>query len=244
MKTLLPLCADQNVVRRRKDKRRVRRCDVTKDGENARMHPVSVRRPDRRKRFRRPPRRRADEDDTDEETEAGEESVIQIRNTVYFHSPVTRESVLLLIQKLDEAATFALTHGTTVQLFIHSEGGDVFAGLSGMNHIQACRCRVTCIADGFVASAATFLFMGGHERRGMKHSTVLIHQLSTGFWGKFVELKDEVANSEQLMETLCDLYTTRTTLDRERVQQMLEKELTMTSQQCLDIGLYESIYNV
>lgn len=196
-----------------------------------------------KKRFRphHPHRRRADDGDSDDEDKT-DESVIQIRNNVYFHSPVTRESILCLIQKLDEAATFALTHDTTIRLFIHSEGGDVYAGLSGMNHIQTCRCKVRCIADGFVASAATFLLLGGHERCGMKHSTILIHQLSTGFWGKFVELKDEVANSEQLMAILCDLYTTKTRLNRKKIERIMEKELTMTSEQCLDIGVYDSIF--
>ena len=181
-----------------------------------------------------------EEDDDDENGEEGDD-VIQMRNIVFFHAPVSRATILKLIQKLDEAATFVLTHDLEVILYIHSEGGDAYAGLSGMNHIQTCRARVHCVADGLVASAATFLLLGGHKRSGLQHSTVLIHQLSTGFWGKFVDLQDEVQNSQQLMTILADLYTTKTKLKRSKVEKIMKKELTMTASHCVEIGLFEKI---
>ena len=129
-----------------------------------------------------------------------------------------------------------------IVLFLHSEGGDAYAGLSGMNHIQACRVPVHCVADGFVASAATFLLLAGRRRSGMEHSVVLIHQLSTGFWGKFTDLKDECANSEQLMQMLRDLYTSRTRLSRKKIDRILSKELTMTIPQCIECGIVDGFY--
>jgi len=48
------------------------------------------------------------------------------------------------------------------------------------------------VADGFCASAATFVLMGSKHRRIMPHAHLLIHQLSTGAMGKYEELKDEI----------------------------------------------------
>lgn len=45
---------------------------------------------------------------------------------------------------------------------------------------------------GFVASAATFLLLAGAERLAMPNAHILIHQIRTGFWGKFNDLLDEV----------------------------------------------------
>ena len=183
----------------------------------------------------------SDDDDTPEIPSI--DMVRQIRNTVYFHSEVTRKSVLDLIEKLEAAANYAVSHEcTNIRLFIHSEGGDAYAGLSGMNHIQTSRVPIVTIADGFVASAATFLLLGGSKRFGMEHSTILIHQVRTGFWGKFTDLVDEMQNSEQLMNILRTIYSSYTTIKKKRLESILQKELTMTSSQSIDNGIIQGIY--
>ena len=48
--------------------------------------------------------------------------------------------------------------------------------------------------DGFAASAATLLSLSGEKRFMTKNSLMLIHQLSSGFMGKFTEIKDENDN--------------------------------------------------
>ena len=186
-----------------------------------------------------------DDNDDDESEDNGDSTVMQIRNVVYFHAPVSRDTIVALLQKLNEAATYALTtFGTkaSVTLFIHSEGGDAHAGLSGMDHIQNCRVPVTTVADGFVASAATFLLLGGHTRLAMCHSTVLIHQLSTAFWGKYAELVDEMQNSHQLMQTIRILYKKTTKLRNKQLNSILQKELTITAKECVTYGIVSGMY--
>lgn len=175
----------------------------------------------------------------------GDDSVVSIHNRVYFHSSVSRKSIVKMIEKLNDAISYARTNGdANVILFIHSEGGDAFAGLSGMNHIETCGFPVTTVADGFVASAATLLLLGGRTRFGMPQSTILIHQLSTEFWGKYVYLKDEVANAKQLMKVLTDVYVKKTTMAREHVQELMTKELYMSSKKALHNGVFQKYYSV
>ena len=172
-------------------------------------------------KHRRHKRHRANDDDDNASDDDESPEVIQIRNRVYFHCPVTRKTVLALIQKLEEAETYALTNEQpSIYLFIHSEGGDAYAGLSAMNHVQTRRLPVDTVADGFVASAATFILLGGRVRYGMRHAAVLIHQLTTGFWGKFEFMKDEVTNSAQLMDTFRDLYTRETRMKKKKVNKV------------------------
>lgn len=208
------------------------------DMKRARYRPSILKRRNRR-------RVSSDEDeDSSEETPDVESSMVrQFRNRVYFHSEVNRKSVLDMVEKLSAAEAYALTHECdSIKLFIHSEGGDAYAGLSGMNHIQTCRVPVTTIADGFVASAATFLLLGGRVRFGMEHSTILIHQVRTGFWGKFADLVDEMQNSEQLMNILRSIYSTHTCIKKKRLDTILNKELTMTATQSIENGIIQGIY--
>ena len=162
---------------------------------------------------------------------------------VYFHCEVTRTNVLTLCERLCEAEGEALQHHhESILLFIHSEGGDAHAGLSAMNHIETMRVPVITVADGFVASAATFLLLGGRRRLAMRHSMVLIHQLSTAFWGKYADLIDEMQNTHQLMETLRDLYRERTGIKKKRLSNLLNKELTMTAQECIQFGVVDELF--
>lgn len=180
-----------------------------------------------------------DEEDDGEGKDASNELVHQSKNRVYFHAPVNRKTILALVKSLEDAQVHAQTNCLPrhVLLFIHSEGGDAYAGLSGMNHIQTASVPVITIADGFVASAATFLLFGGYKRYCMPHSVVLIHQVSTGFWGKHAELIDEMQNSNQLMDTIRSLYASRSSLKKKKLESILQKELTMTAQECIKAGI-------
>jgi ATP-dependent protease ClpP protease subunit len=188
----------------------------------------------------------ADEEEEKEEEENN--NVICIKDRVYFYAPVTKENVLILIQKLEEASNHVLSvlwsSGVRrVLLFVNSSGGEVHSGLSAMNHIQINKVPVFTIADGFVASAATFLLLGGEKKFAMQHSVLLIHQLSTGFfWGKFGELLDEVENSSKLMETLKKVYESYTNMKPKQIDSLLRKEITLSGERILKLGFAESFF--
>lgn len=184
------------------------------------------------------------ESSSDDDDDAG---VTCDGDRVFFYAEVSRKTVLRLIKCLATASTHALTHATsvpdaTVYLFIHSSGGDAYAGLSAFDHIRNSRVHVTTVIDGFVASAATFLLLGGERRAAMKHSAMLVHQLSTGFWGKFADLVDEVQNSTSLMETIKKVYADHTTLSRKRIDSLLNKEKNIDAERCLAMGFVHELW--
>lgn len=190
----------------------------------------------------------AAEEDAEDAPVDLEKTVRQMDNCVYFHTAVSRESILLLVEKIRAAETAALAMfrratDAYILLFIHSEGGDAYAGLSGLNHIQQSRVRVITVSDGFVASAATFLLLGGVRRYAMTHSCVLIHQVSGMFWGKYAEMQDDLKNSTQLMDMLRRLYREKTIIKPKRLEKMLQGELTLSATQCLKYGIVDGMYD-
>ena len=161
---------------------------------------------------------------------------------IYFYADVSKKSVARLLREMNEAwkenvvARGPKPHSEII-VYVHSLGGDAYAGLSAMNHLRHFPCRVVTVADGMVASAATLLLLGGHERRIMPHTHVLIHQLRTGFWGKYDELKDEYRNSTLLMESLMDIYTKETSIPRDELETMLRSERCMSAEECVAYGI-------
>ena len=111
-----------------------------------------------------------------------------------------------------------------------------------MDHISSMKTHVTTIADGFCASAATFLLMAGKVRMATPSAYILIHQISSGnFWGKYEELKDEMKMCDNLMEMLKNIYTTKTDLPEKKLNKLLKRDITLTAEQCLKFIVVDQI---
>jgi len=112
---------------------------------------------------------------------------ITVENTLEFVEAFRKLEIRLLKQKAD-----LIGYEPEIRVHIMSDGGDMFSGLALKNLIEKSRVKVITIAQGACCSAATFMFLGGSERRIGENAYLLIHQLSTEFWGKYQELKDEM----------------------------------------------------
>lgn len=174
-------------------------------------------------------------------------NVYTIGNRVYFWAEVSSTNVALLIQKLHDATDVALSSAywwsdARVYLYVHSNGGCVFSGLAAMDHIRNNRVPVVTVADGFVASAATLLLLGSDERKAHKNSRFLMHQLRTGFEGKYAELLDEMENSREVMSSLSTVYTERTSMNKRQVENILRKEIHMTAEEAMENGIVDEVW--
>lgn len=115
-------------------------------------------------------------DETDDNNLDHEFSIIN--NHIYFYTDVSRISVLKLVNAIFTLETklinmkndYDLSEYPKIYIHIQSDGGDAYAGLSAMDAIRSCKIPIVTIVDGFVASAATFLLLGGEERRMNKNS--------------------------------------------------------------------------
>ena len=91
----------------------------------------------------------------------------------------------------------AITLGQEVlPVIIDSYGGQVYSLLSMVDVINACPLKVATIVEGKAMSCGAILFSCGHE--GLRFvgpsATVLIHDVSSGAWGKEQDL--EVSSKE------------------------------------------------
>ena len=191
----------------------------------------------------------ADEDPPEVGLDGPDESeeVIRIDDTVYFSAEVNTKNVTKLVRCLHEANGAALTKAhypsdARVYLYIHSSGGDAFAGLSAMDLIRCNRVSVVTVAHGYVASSASLMLLGADERKIMSNAKILIHQLSTAFFGKYGDLLDEVANSKELMQSFQKVYSQRTSLSAKKVESLLTKELHINATTALRMGFVDEIW--
>jgi ATP-dependent Clp protease protease subunit len=174
-------------------------------------------------------------------------------NKIYFYKGVSRDSVLNLIGVLNEnikklkavVSQIGSIDYIPIYLFINSEGGDYFAGLSAMDHIKNMNYPIYTIIDGMVASAATFISLAGTKRFITRSSWVLVHQIRSWFGGMYTheQLKDEMENSGNIMKSLNIMYSEHTKIPKKKLDQFFKHDLYIDSAQALKYGIADYIYS-
>ena len=54
------------------------------------------------------------------------------------------------------------------------------------------------------------------------NSWMLIHQLRSGYWGKYDELEEDMGNNKKFMDKIYDIYEKHTKLTRKQLKKMLK----------------------
>ena len=169
-------------------------------------------------------------------------------NKIYYYAGVNRESASELNKKVGELESKCLTLGhnldidfPTIKVLINSGGGSITAGISSMDTILRCKVPVHTYVDGFAASAATFLSVVGEKRYMSRNSYMLVHQLSSNFWGTYANFEDEKKNLDLMMTTIKNVYKEYTKLPMKKLDEILKHDLMWDAQTCLDYGMIDEI---
>ena len=187
---------------------------------------------------------------TEDETKEQEENdcIKVIGNELLFYGDVDRENTLEFVEKFKKLEIELLKkmaelvgYEPMIRVHIMSEGGDVYAGLNMMNVLERSRVKVVTIAQGACCSAATFVLLGGKERRMGKNAYLLIHQISTEMWGSFNDLKHELKSTDKLMKMLKDMYLSKTKIPEAKFKTLMKKDIYLSPDKCLKYGIVSEI---
>ena len=186
---------------------------------------------------------------TDEGDEELEDTYIHVENNnIYFYSEIHSESILKLrieMKKLiDKYLIFSVIHDCDplpVKLHLNSIGGEVKDAMIIVDLILTSKVPIYTIIEGEAASAATLISVVGHKRYIHKNANMLIHQITSGFWGKMMEIEDEMKNLNLYMNKLKEIYRDNTKIAEKRLEKMLKKDILWSSSTCLKYGLVDEI---
>tara|TARA_Y100000592_G_scaffold25630_1_gene40439 strand:- start:2755 stop:3357 length:603 start_codon:yes stop_codon:yes gene_type:complete len=121
--------------------------------------------------------------------------------------------VIVRVNKFNEESAkkfhqeMAMAHSSgqkVIPVVIDSYGGQVYSLMSMISAIQASELPVATVVEGKAMSCGAVLLSFGEQ--GMRfadpNATVMIHDVSSGAWGKIEELKADVAEAERLDEKI------------------------------------------
>lgn len=184
-----------------------------------------------------------------EETHTTDQQNQQLKvdgNHIYIYTDIDDKSLLFLkmsIQKLIynyKQLQFVYPsikdQDLSVDIHIASCGGDLFSGMCMYDILMDCQYRVNTYIEGYAASAATFLFLGGKYRYMTLNSFILIHQYSTAIEGTHKNLQDSFESGNKFMDKIKALYLSKLSITRQKLEQLLQSDLWLSYQQAKQIG--------
>lgn len=130
-----------------------------------------------------------------------------------------------------------------LKIYINSNGGDVFAAIPLIDAMSNCTIPIHTYIEGIAASSASLISMAGHKRFITKNSFMLIHELRSGVEGTYSNIADEKENCDKLMRVITDFYMNKTQnkLSNDTLQEILKRDLILSSDECFKMGLIDEI---
>ncbi len=130
-----------------------------------------------------------------------------------------------------------------IDFYINSPGGSVSAGLAIYDCMQMIKPNVATICVGQAASMGAVLLAGGakDKRYCLKHSRVMIHQVSGGFQGTVADINVQAAESNRYMDILMAIMATHTGKDPEVVRKDCDRDNFMSAEEAVSYGIVDKV---
>jgi len=171
------------------------------------------------------------------------------KNHIYFYTEVDRDSVQQLIEALRETEIYCIQlkrrlnlKKVPIYLHINSFGGCIFSAFNAIDYIKSCTVPIYTIIEGSTASAGTLISVFGKRRYIRPNAHMLIHQLSSGCWGKMSEIEDEYKNLKGLMVRIRSIYKNNTSMPKDVLRRLLKHDLWLDSDKSIKYGLVDRLW--
>jgi len=132
-----------------------------------------------------------------------------------------------------------------INMYVHSPGGAVTAGLAVYDTMQFIQCPVHTMVMGQAASMGSFIANAGEpgHRYILENAETMVHQPSAGYQGQVTDIKIHADHVIRLKERLNTLYERHNSagLTKERIEQLLERDRFLTAEETVELGFADHV---
>lgn len=157
----------------------------------------------------------------------------EISETSWWGDEITPKT---FTQELD-----ALGDITTLNIYINSPGGDVFAGMAIHNIIKRKPYKKVAYIDGLAASIASVICLAADEVIAYTNSAFMIHNAWTCVCGNKNDLRKCADDMEKIDQLLLNVYTQKSKQEEAEIQAKMDTETWFTAQEAKDYGFVDTI---
>jgi ATP-dependent Clp protease protease subunit len=160
--------------------------------------------------------------------------IIHIYGEVNDNMMAISQAQLLFLDNLEKS---------DIKLHISSPGGSVLSGLGMVDVMNYISSDVVTINMGLSASMGSILLSSGTKgkRCSLKHSRVMIHQVSSGMQGVISDLAISFKESEKYNNRLFEILAENTGKTKEQILKDASRDFWLNSEEALEYGVIDEI---
>tara|TARA_R100001443_G_scaffold56834_2_gene67740 strand:- start:2 stop:997 length:996 start_codon:yes stop_codon:yes gene_type:complete len=124
---------------------------------------------------------------------------------------------------------------------INSVGGSVFDGLAIYNILRSHKGNVNVKIEGLAASIASIIALGGDNIEMAENGFFMIHNPFGNSFGDAEEMRKTADLLDKIKKELVSVYVKQSSLTESEIQDMMDEETWLTSQEALEMGFVDTI---
>ena len=130
-----------------------------------------------------------------------------------------------------------------IQMYIHSPGGVIYAGLAIYDTMQLVHAEVSTICVGVCASMATVLLAAGQKgkRYALPNATVHMHQAQSGVRGSAADIEIQARETLRNQQTIREILARHTGQDIERISRDSDRDFWLDAKSAKEYGLVDEL---
>jgi ATP-dependent Clp protease protease subunit len=130
-----------------------------------------------------------------------------------------------------------------INLYIHSPGGIIAAGLAIYDTIQLVRPEVSTICVGLAASMATVILAAGTKgkRYALPHSTIHMHQAAGGAQGQAADIEIAAREIMRLQDLIRSILVKHTGQTLDKIVHDTDRDFYLNADQAVEYGIVDQI---
>jgi ATP-dependent Clp protease protease subunit len=130
-----------------------------------------------------------------------------------------------------------------IDLYIHSPGGSVYAGLAIYDTIKMMTAPVSTYAVGFTGSMATFILSSGvkGKRFALPHATIHMHPTGGGTKGYTEDVRIATHEQERLQTQIFHIMGSQTGHNWKEIEEFFRRDKFMNAHEAREFGIVDEV---
>ncbi|MBE7897516.1 Clp protease ClpP [Paenibacillus polymyxa] len=128
-----------------------------------------------------------------------------------------------------------------LDVYINSDGGDVFAGQAIHSMLKRHKAHVNVYIDGLAASIASVIAMAGDTVYMPRNAMMMIHNPWTFSAGNAAQLRKTADDLDNIRKSLIAAYIDKSGIDETRLIELLDAETWLSADEAISYGLADEI---
>lgn len=130
---------------------------------------------------------------------------------------------------------------SNINVYINSDGGEVFSGQAIHSMLKRHKAKVTVYVDGLAASIASVIAMAGDVVKMPRNAMMMIHDPWTIGIGNSKDFRKLADDLDAIGESLIAAYEDKTGQTREKIIELMNAETWLTAEEAVELGFADEI---